>query len=302
MKINKALIAGILGVVLVFNTFLIANLTDKVSDLENRLDYMNSDISSGISRAESAVFNLQSELISRIEKGESLLSYSDSKVGYLDGNINISIKAVPKEIASDEKVFIAIGENKKSATTQNGSEYTADFIVEMPTKVVPTIIFESSGSTRQETLPEIDVNRTLILNYECIWGDPYWENEGEVQVDQENMFTIIFYKENRQFAEIIDEIETVKLIVIDPVSDREIGSKFMEKTDSTSEYFLKELSPSAYNLDMEEFYKNQGTFEIWVEVTTDSGLRYKDGVASFQRDTSTSFSEGGQGYLNPVWD
>jgi hypothetical protein len=302
MKLTKETVAAILGGAIILNTVMVFSLTNKVSQLENKLIQYNSDFSNNISRIESTMLNLQSELLDRIKKNESILSSSDSVIEYIDGNINVSVEIVPKEIANDEKIYIAIGDTRQEALTQNGPRYIAEFTIEMPSDVVPIVIFESAQSTRQETLTEIDINSAFALNYESHWGMSNWENPDEVPVDNENIFTLVLYHEDNQYTKTTDKIESVKLTVIDAVTDTEIGSSLMNKTDSSSDYFLKEFSPTAYNLDMKKFLENEGRFEVWVEVSTESGLTYKDSVASFERGLSSGYSEGGSGYFYPKWN
>ena len=149
---NAAIIVGMFMIMSIWTMVL---LKRQIKSLENEMGRINSNIINEIGNNNYAISKLREELLNKMERDESLLSSFETEYGFKDGQLEITVKVVPKEKHIDERVFLSLGNEKKEAISNDDSTYMASFTSKASQRFTPIVVFESSSGMRQESLPEI---------------------------------------------------------------------------------------------------------------------------------------------------
>lgn len=283
MTRGKNLIAIIVGLFMIINTWTVFILKEKMTNLENEIRWTRNEVS----KTNSAVENSRYEIIEKMLKDESLFSFIDTELRYINGQIQATIKVVPKEKFADENIFISLAGKKEEAILTNGTAYTAVFNFPKPETIKPYVSIESARGIKEEVLPEVYIDKLLAIQYESYWG-----NRDNSSLGNEDILLIDIFCPD----EIRNEITNATIIVKDGRTGDEIG-KF--KALIKKEVETKGLSLEA---NFKEYSKNAGSYSVFVEIKTEGGILYSDEVAQFSINTgngSSRISVGGMMY--PSW-
>lgn len=291
MDKSKKIIATTLCVFMIVNVWTTMSLKKQVKNLQNEIGRMHSNLSNTVMNTGQGINNLRNDLVSKIEKGESLLSSFGTEVEHKNGQLVFTVKVAPKEKRTDEIIFLSLGGEKKETVSVNGLEYTAAFALKMPQKITPTVSFESSTGVRQEVLPEIYPDELLSLGYESSW-----EIESNSPENNNEMFMLKIYTLNENSRSLLSETPAATIVIQDLFTDAEIGRKKIQLTES------KTSGSISFNADLSEYQKKKGAFTIWIEIKADGGIFYREQVASFNYEGEhSSGTSSGTGVLYPVW-
>lgn len=300
MDKGKKLIVVLLCIFMVINIWLILSMKDQITVLHDKIGRMQSEFNNEITDTSQDINNLKNDLISIIAKNESLLSSIETEVGYINDLILFTIQIVPKEKNNNESIFLSLGDEKKEAVSADGSVYTAYFEITMPQRIIPVVSFESQTGVRQEVLPETNINDLLSLQYKSYWKDPDSSSDN----DEETLQLTVYAKDQKSYS-LLSGAPAAVIVIKDAYTSDEIGRKTMQIIENDKP-FNKELNAITFNADLSEFCKREGSYFVWVEFRTESGILYSDQIASFSNEydrkgdsSGGSLGEGG-GILFPI--
>lgn len=297
MEKSKKGMTIIICIFVFFSIRTIFSLKEEVQRLKNEIVIMNHNFNDEIRRVNYYLENSKSELVSKIERGESLLSSLETEIEYKDEQIAYSVNFVPKEKGTDETVFLSIGDEKKEAISSNGTNYIATFMLPVDQRIAPIISFESTTGVRQEVLQETNFDKLLSLGYEC-----RWEDRTSFEETDKRPLTLTVYAQDERAYSLLSSAPDATIVVKSTIVDTEIGRKKMNVVE-TAPYLIGKESSISYNVDLSEYLKNEGSYSIIVELRTKGGLFYSEEVASYDnRETRKSSGWGSQaGQMYPIW-
>lgn len=155
-KRSKLLVGVIVVLIagLIASIVMIYDLTEKVENLQmsfsNQLSSINSSINSIYSNVDEAL-KKQTSIVSSVEEYKGNLNESDLTVP-------VSIKIVPKSVAEDTKLSVAIGDKIYSLSKSNGTEYSATVNVPLFNTEEAVLLVESKGETKTELLENVYIS------------------------------------------------------------------------------------------------------------------------------------------------
>lgn len=296
MDKNKKVVVIIICAFMMVNTWTTLSMKEQIKNLENEIGTMHSRFSNEIINTGQDINNLRNDLVSKIEKGESLLSSYETEAEYKNQQIVYTVKVVPKEKRIDEIIFLSLGDEKKEAISTNGSDYTASFVITMPQKIIPIISFESPTGVRQEVLSETNLHELFSLGFESSW-----ENQNSSSEKDKAMLALTIYAQDERSHSLLSETPTATIVIKDISTDTEIGRMEMQSTE-VNPMFNKELNAISFNADLSDYSKKEGSYNVWIEIKTNGDIFYCEQIATFNYDGKYSSGLGSSsGILYPVW-
>lgn len=258
-------------------------LKNKLGQLENEIKLTKDQVND----TKDQVYDLKYEILETMEKENSLLSSYDIEISYENGEIQASIKVVPKEKRTDEKIFITLAREKKEAILVNDSQYKTKFVFPLKLKTAAIVSFESESSIRQELLPLENIERLLSIHYLS-----NWETRNDEPVTDSGIFSMHIDGEEN----IINGINSATLIIKDFHTGGEIGREqvVFEKD--------KEIGGLSFEVVLEEYLENIGSYIVAIEIKTEEGISYKGEIAHFETAKEGGATRSsGTGSMIPNW-
>lgn len=300
MDKNNKIVVIIVSIFMVVNIWTTLSMKEQIKSLQNEIRIMRSEYNNEVRNTSQYINNLRSDLLSKIEKGESFLSSFETETEYRNEQIVYTVKVVPKEKRNDEIIFLSLGDEKKETISTNGSDYTATFVLTMPQKIIPIVSFECPTGVRQEVLPETYLDELLSLGYESGWNS-HSSSTGE----HEDIFIMTVYARDEKSHSLLRGKPTAAIVIKDISTDTEIVRKKMQSIEGNTA-FNKEVGAISFSADLSDYSKKEGSHTVWIELKTEGGIFYREQVASFSNDydgkqSSGSGNTGGIGTLYPVW-
>ena len=269
--------------------FMIISLSSNYQ-LKNKLGQLENEIISTkgeVNETKEQVYDLKYEILETMEKENSLLSSYDTEISYENGEIQATIKVVPKEKRSDEKIFITLAREKKEAILVNDSQYRTKFVFPLKLNTTAIVSFESENSIRQELLPIENIERLLTIDYLS-----NWETRNNEPVTDSGIFSMHIDGEDN----IINGINKATLIIKDFHTGGEIGRQqvVFEKD--------KETEGLSFEIDLEDYLENIGSYIVAIEIKTEEGISYKGEIALFKTAKEGGATRSsGTGSMIPNW-
>jgi outer membrane murein-binding lipoprotein Lpp len=289
-------IAIIVCVLLAGNIWFSLIMNQKINNLRNQIDSIHADSLSEFTQSSNNFDALRSDVKASIEKSESLLSSIDSQTEFKNGQIIYAVRFVPKEIRKNEKIFLTIGGDRVEAVSSNGVTFEALFSITTGQTIAPVVSFESSNAVRQEALPEEDFATRFSLGYDVDWD--YGDDDSN---KLEEIILLTVHARSATDDSLLSGPPSAEIIIKDAYTNAEAGRTEMQIIKAA---YGKEILLQA---DLGEYRKQEGSYNVWVEMKTEGGIYYQDQIASFNNETNTGGKQretrasGNGGILYPVW-
>ncbi|AEE95529.1 hypothetical protein [Mahella australiensis] len=302
MDKGRRIWAIIVSIFMIANILMMMSMKGRINDLHNEIDRMNAGLTDEIRRTNQDVNNLRNDLISKIEKSESLLASFETEVEYKNGQILYTIDFVPKEKRNDEIIFLSIEDEKKEIVSTNGSSYTATLaLMKHQSELAPIISFESPTGIRQEALPRENLNELFSLGY-----DSSLENEGGSAEEDKKILKLTVYTRDVKASSLLSGTPTATAVIEDASTNAEIARKKMQFEEAGAALEKEKTKAVSFTADLSEYGEKGGPYAVWVEIETENGIFYREQVASFygeynvKKERVAEFAVG-TGVLYPVW-
>lgn len=161
-KIQYILISGIV-ILLAINSMIFIS---KLRSIENQVQHMTGVIAgNGFS---SDLSGMEQRLFEEMKKGASILTHSSSNMEAKDGFFEVTVNVAPKEVKTEDKVFIIIDNQKVQARSINGVTYEAVLPVKSLKTIKPYVVIENGDNHLQEVLPEIYFDQFTALELSSV--------------------------------------------------------------------------------------------------------------------------------------
>lgn len=161
-KIQYILISGIV-ILLAINSMIFIS---KLRSIENQVQHMTGVIAgNGFS---SDLSGMEQRLFKEMKKGASILTHSSSNMEAKDGFFEVTVNVAPKEVKTEDKVFIIIDNQKVQARSINGVTYEAVLPVKSLKTIKPYVVIENGDNHLQEVLPEIYFDQFTALELSSV--------------------------------------------------------------------------------------------------------------------------------------
>ncbi|WP_312653909.1 hypothetical protein [Proteiniclasticum sp.] len=161
-KIQYILISGIV-ILLAINSMIFIS---KLRSIENQVQHMTGVIAgNGFT---SDLSGMEQRLFEEMKKGASILTHSSSNMEAKDGFFEVTVNVAPKEVKTEDKVFIIIDNQKVQARSINGVTYEAVLPVKSLKTIKPYVVIENGDNHLQEVLPEIYFDQFTALELSSV--------------------------------------------------------------------------------------------------------------------------------------
>ena len=196
-KIQYILISGILLLV-VLNNMVVFN---KLRSIETQVQHMTGVVSGyGFNNDLSG---MEQRIFEEMKKDASILTDSSSSLTAKDGFFEVTVNVAPKEVMTEDKVFIILDNQKVQARSINGVTYEAVLPVKSYKTIKPYVVIENGDNHRQEVLPEIYFDQYIAVDISSI---SFSEEDKNLNLDISAMT-----EETMLFLETLGEAEAVIL-------------------------------------------------------------------------------------------
>nr|WP_307992066.1 hypothetical protein [uncultured Niameybacter sp.] len=296
------------------------NLRSDYSNLETYLDMRIGNIQNTINREYENIETL-------LKQEQSMFSQASVKLKLKGDKIEVTMKAIPKEIENREKLIARIVANDKVYEQEVDGNNQAFILVDIVESIEPILIIQSDTGVRQEVLEKVytddiftgrvfgewdreegksfkTLNAWITVDEEAL---PFTENDiekaefiivgnestmGEKRVNQGQRTDYKATKEVRVREEVVEDRYTPNTFE----GDRVIGTK-----KSGEGKFLV-----GYSMDFSEYMQRQDNirYEIYFVLTTKDGVEYitpYNPIATFSSSARSSSSGSGDEILKPVF-
>jgi len=161
-KIQYILIAGIVILLAVNSVMFISKLRNIEAQVQNMTGAIsgfafNNDLS-----------GMEQRIFEEIKKGNSIITDSSSSLTAKDGFFEVTVNVAPKEVMTEDKVFIILDNQKVQARSINGVTYEAVLPVKSYKTIKPYVVIENGDTNRQEVLPEIYFDQYIAVDISSI--------------------------------------------------------------------------------------------------------------------------------------
>lgn len=296
-------------IILTLNFFNIYSMKKEFEYLKNDNSRLENNLQNSINNIQHVYRNVE-ELIKK-EQSIFLTSSVDLK---LQGNkIAVTMKAVPKEISTNEKLVARVIANGVAYEQETDENNQAVILVDMAETVKPMFIIKSDTGLRQESLDELYTSEILTVNVLSEWADESYSLE-------DKMILNLWIKDNENelpFTE--NDIEKAEFIITDSGIVEQPNSNQGYDSDSTSaesipmdakgEYYFNQLQgdvvPASklpgegkfvigYSGDFSKYLNSKEgiLYEIYFNLITKDGVQY---ITPYNSVASFGFSKGGRG-------
>ncbi len=256
---------------LVYNNFRLFNLTQnllgQVNTLHNNIWNINDEIT-----------NLQyaiNDIGEQAKAEQSLFSDVSTQETFVDGKINLTVTAIPKQMSNDETmslVFELAGE--KVETPFVGNEVLVE--LDMVQELSPIIVITSPEGTRQQALETIDFTKLMLA---FVYAEVSEQGQGtELQtffdISVEGAFDISDIKTLEVFAEqqqVPGRDDNGQMVEAPAVELS--GNGYHPSGESLDVSFV---SDGRYKVEITEFVERDDEFEykFYAKVTLNDGTTY----------------------------
>lgn len=331
---NKSKIKN--GVVILAFIMLTANFFNSYSikkDLENlRNDYLrlerNLDIRIG---------DIQNTIDNEYENMEALLKeeqsiFSETSINLkLQGNkIAVTMRAVPKEMTTSEKLIARVVTNNKAYEQEVDENNQAVMLVDIAEAIAPMFIIKSDMGVRQEVLEEVYTSEIFTGRVFSEWD---YEEDNSLKATTKLKAWIVADEEAPPFTE--NDIKKAEFIIVDSgviVEEQNSNQGRSTAYSSSNEVSIKEVPLKdkygvgslqgdrvvaikesgegkflvGYSMDFSEYAQREDgiQYEIYFTLTTKDGVQYitpYNPIATFSSSPRSSSSGSGDEVLRPIF-
>ncbi len=269
-------------VFLAYNNFrlfgLTQNLLGQVNSLQNNIWNINDEIT-----------NLRYAVDGVFEQGEaaqSLFSDVSTQETFVDGKINLTVTAIPKQISNDETMSLVFDlDGEKVETPFVGNQVLVE--LDMVQEISPIIVITSPEGTRQQALETVDFTKLMLA---FVYAEVSEQGQGrELQtffdITVEGAFDISDIKALEVFAEQQqvpgrdDNGQTVEGIAPTAPATPTVSAVELSKNGyepSGESLNVTFVSDGRYKVEITEFVERDDEFEykFYAKVTLNDGTTY----------------------------
>ena len=210
---------------------------------------------------------------------QSLFSSVETGLGYISGDLSLSVSLVPKELSVGETAQLSLSTGETAVLTDDGSgRLTGVLTCPLRESLEPVVILTDGETTRREVLPTLWTNELFTLK-----GDSRWEGGTPSDV-----LSLTFNAPESSALEPETVTVEVRSAILEVVEGSLMGT--VEAVRQADGSWRADLSRY---LNTEEEYD----YDFWVSVTTGEGvpLRSDQPVADCQQNGDGSSSSWGEG-------
>ena len=110
---------------------------------------------------------------------QSLFSSVETGLGYISGDLSLSVSLVPKELSVGETAQLSLSTGETAVLTDDGSgRLTGVLTCPLRESLEPVVILTDGETTRREVLPTLWTNELFT-----VWGDCDWEEDEDGRSD-----------------------------------------------------------------------------------------------------------------------
>lgn len=265
-KIQYILISGIV-ILLAINSMIFIS---KLRSIENQVQHMTGVIAgNGFS---SDLSGMEQRLFEEMKKGASILTHSSSNMEAKDGFFEVTVNVAPKEVKTEDKVFIIIDNQKVQARSINGVTYEAVLPVKSLKTIKPYVVIENGDNHLQEVLPEIYFDQFTALELSSVGiGEEDKNLRFDITAMNEETMSLL---ETLNDAEAIikdenqNEVRRLPLLPLDPESP------------GADEYGYKKKS---YEVKLPEDLYQMASFNVYVIIKGSGITLTSDEIYNFSK-------------------
>lgn len=289
------------GGVLIINTLKLHSVEQEIQSLRQDNEWKVQRINNAEDRLQHEIHRGYEEIEQALKKQQSLFSAASAEMKLKGGKIMVTMKAVPKEIKSGEKLFARLSSEGKVYEKEVNENNTASFEIDFTEKIQPAFVLKSETGIRQEVLEE---QYTSELFTNIVTGD--WDS-----TDESKVILKIGIEGELPFKE--SEIEKAEVIAVDTGIEVKANSAygFSSSTSSSDSagtpYPTQDIEGTVlpltkveqegnqrleYSIDLQKYAEEEDgrLYAFYFAITTKEGMKY---ITPYNYIASLSCSEDG---------
>ena len=205
----KTIIIALLVVLLAVNTVQLVQVKNELHHLRNDYMSMYNTINNRVTNVQNTLTRQTNEIREILDEQESLFASTGVDVSYRDRKLSVTISAVPKELKSNETLWVSLSVNGETITQQFDTSGKAVIPLEPTvTSFVPTVQIKSPAGVKQQVLNEVSTIEFMSADIYAFWNDMETKNFEQGHILE---FYLAPRKDVMPFTS--EEIEDIYLIV-----------------------------------------------------------------------------------------
>ncbi len=150
--------------------------------LQDKVDQLSQQVSSLSNQLVDTRYDLSDDIDTLrrdMDEENSLFSSVETGLGYIGGDLSLSVSLVPKELSVGETAQLSLSTGETAVLTDNGSgRLTGVLTCPLRESLEPVVILTDGETTRREVLPTLWTNELFT-----VWGDCNWEKDEDGRSD-----------------------------------------------------------------------------------------------------------------------
>jgi len=254
--------------------------------MENRIDNLQSSIFG-------LTFNndygaLESRILEEIKSSSSLITSSETKLGFRNGKMMLSVSLVPKLVNEGDNFYVVSGYEKVEARKIDEVSYVANLAVKPDDIVQMYAVIETEEGNVQEALPEIYLDQYFAIDLSSIG------------ISEDRTLSIEIAARLEETSPFLESLDEAKVMIYDQIGKKimEIPFEEVESNNSLSEYdFGYKFKAFELKLPEELFEMEYFSAKAVIE---NYGIKLgSDEIYTYSKDgRGTEGVSGGQFYLS----
>lgn len=147
--------------------------------LQDKVDQLSQQVSSLSNQLVDTRYDLSDDIDTLrrdMDEENSLFSSVETGLGYIGGDLSLSVSLVPKELSVGETAQLSLSTGETAVLTDDGSgRLTGVLTCPLRESLEPVVILTDGETTRREVLPTLWTNELFTMRGNCDWVE---EEEG----------------------------------------------------------------------------------------------------------------------------
>lgn len=156
-------------VILASNTIMIGQLKKELREQRAEYGSLENELRNSMGDLQYGVQSQYGEIQDLLSAEQSIFSQTSVELKNNDGQIAVTMRGVPKELASGETVFARVNADGRLQEQELDENYQAVILVDMARVIQPEFVIRSDAGIRQEAMEEIQTSDLLSSHFICMW-------------------------------------------------------------------------------------------------------------------------------------
>ena len=147
-------------------------INSELSRIRQQLSNMEHNIISGVNQQNASVLHqTRQDIRQLLQEEQSLFTGTSVDVELIDGQLAVTMSALPKEISHDERLYASVFANGNTYEQEIDASNQAVLLMDITRTISPAFIIRSDQGIRQEKLSDINIRDRLSFYVYSEWDE-----------------------------------------------------------------------------------------------------------------------------------